>query len=500
MEADAGKRTVMRVITICLLGAAVLAWPGAGQAKDVDPGMEAIARELLRRTTSNAQRASLLYEAATDAKDDKKLQIYLDERALEYALESIHVHSSRTVAIYACQRLRAAVPERRHHWYTVRVDIRRRYYCSPLPAARKRQAGHEFAHYLVYYGQRFEYEKRLDIAVGLYKEAVGIFKALDLPGKNELAIMLARAVRLAEVGPRITALEAQYKKTPKDAELRRKLARVWLIDMNSPPHAAKYIPQTDKAWYTYSRWAYSGAHAVKDPVQARQVGDWYLKQIVPLASPATRRSMLLRAKSYYDRALAPVSKADRKVVPKASRNGLGEADRQAVLAAKEKITAELHGGKKPEWIVIFRSDDPAVWNTDRSTGTLSYAVPLGKIGGPVRYLRLTRQDTGQFVIVPMKAINLCKTIGCTRTYGWQGTKSPVTGGGYRFGIYCVTPATSRSQTVSIMYTYWGWGFGYSRTTKKMVRAWAGRPIPKTAFKIDVTNGDLTPEEAKFLLP
>ena len=491
---------MMRVITTCMFVTAVLSWPLPGPGADVDPGMEAIAKELLRRTTNDAQRAALLYEAATDAKDDKKLQVYLDERALEYALESIHVPASRTVAIYACQRLRAAVPERRYHWYAVRVDIRRRYYCSALPAAQKRYAGLEFAHYLVYYAQRFETAGKWDVAVGMYKEAVGVFKALDLPGQNELAMKLARSVRLREVTPRITALEAQYKKTPGDAELRKKLACLWLIDMNYPPYAAKYILQANKAWYTYSRWAYSGAHALKDRAQARQVGDWSVKEIVPLAAPATRRDMLLRAKSYYDRALSPVSKAERKDLPKVVRKSLSEADRAAVLAAKAKVIAELQDGKKPGWVVLFRSDDSAVWNTDRSTGTLSYAVPLGQIGGPIRYLRLTRQDTGQFVIVPMTAIDLVKTLGRTQTYGWQGTKSPVTGGGYRFGIYSVTPATIRSQTVCVTYSYWGWGFGYDRRTGKQAWGWAGRPLAKTTFKIEVTNGDLTGEEAKFLLP
>jgi len=490
----------MRTIVTCLLLPAVLAWPGTGRAEDVDPGMEAIARELLRRTTSNAQRATLLYEAANDAKDNKKLQIYLDEQALKYALESIHVPSSRRVATYACQRLRSAVPERRYHWYQVRVDIRRRYYCSPLPATQKRSAGLEFAHYLVYYGQRFESYRRWDTAVGLYTEAVGVFDALDLPGKNELAIMLADAARKAKASKEIAALEAQYKKNPKDAEVRRTLACLWLIDMNYPPHAAKYIPQTDKAWYTLSRWAYSGAHALKDRTQAKQVGDWYAKKIVPLASQAARPSMLARARNYYLRALAPLSKTERKTLPKTSRHSLSETDREAVAAAAEKITAELNGGKKPEWVTIFRSDDPAVWNTDRSTGTLSYALPLGKIGGPIRYLRLTRQDTGHFVIVPMKAINLCKLIGCAPTIGWLGRKYPIPGRGYRLGIYCVKPLAKSSQTVTIYYTYWGWGFGYDRRTKKQAWGWAGRPIPKTVFKVDVTNADLTPAEAKFLLP
>ena len=482
---------VMRTITTCLLIAAVSPWAGAA---DVDPGMEAIAKELLRRTTSNAQRASLLFEAAADAKDDKKLRTYLNEQALEYALQSVHVDTSRTLAYKAISALRVDAPERRAHWYAKRIELCRRYYRSPLAPDKKRAAGQYFADYLLRDAQRCQSERRWDMAVPMYKEAAGVFEALNSPGKNDLAAMTAQAVRRAEAYKNITALETQYETNRKDPELRKKLALMWIIDMDSPSRATRYISsKANRTWYDCAHRVTYNVRGVTSVALARQVGDWYTKEIAPLATPQTRGDMLRRARTYYQHALSLKSRS--------FRSGLSKADSEAVAKAIEKISAELQGGKKTEWVVIFRSDDAAVWNTDRSTGTLSYAVPLGTIGGPVRYLRMTRQDTGDFVIIPMKAMWLDRSliVTATRRHGWYGLKSRNTGGGYGFGIY--SRGSSRtSQRVNVTYEHWGWGFGYDRRAKKSVRTWAGRAIEKTALKIDVTNGDLTPAEAKYLLP
>ena len=481
---------MMRVTTTCLLAVTVLLPAGEARAQDgaeeVDPGMVAIAKELLRRTTTNAQRASVLFEAAADAKDNKKLRIYLNERALEYALQSIHVASSRRVADYAVSALRRDAPERRDHWYAMRIEILRRHYRSPLSADQKRKAGQYFADYLISYAGRYEQERRWDVALPLYKEAAGIFEAQGLPGKNELAAMTADAARKAEVYAKIKELDAQYQKDPKDAELCKKLALLWIIDMNYPSHGTRYISSREnKTWHDCAHRAEYSISGVKVAEQALQVADWYYKEIVPLASPATRRTMLERAGTYYQHAVAL------KVGIKRSRKDIYDA-----LA---KISTELSGDTQAEWTVIFRSSDPDVWDTDRPTGTLSFAVPLSQVDGPIRYLRMTRRDTGHFVILPMKAMWLDRTQSCTKTHGWQGEKAPITGGGCRWGIYSRGPRKS-SYRISITYEHWGWGFGYDRRTNKMVWSWAGRPIQKTSFEVAVTNGDLTPAEAKYLLP
>ncbi len=51
------------------------------------------------------------------------------------------------------------------------------------------------------------------------------------------------------------------------------------------------------------------------------------------------------------------------------------------------------------WTVLFRSDDPRVWDTD-SKGE-KFAIPLKKAPTVIHYLRLRRMDTGQFLIVGM---------------------------------------------------------------------------------------------------
>jgi len=448
--------------------------------------MEAVAKELLRQATTNAQRASVLYEAASGVGDDNKaLRAYLDEQALDYALKSIHAATSRQVAVNAVTRLRADVPDRRYHWYAMRVEIRRRYYHSPLTGSAKRAAGREFAGYLVAYGQRFSGYRRWDLAAPLYKEATTVFEALGLPGKNELALLKTRTERMARVQARLADLEKQYAENPKDATVASKLACLWIIDMNHPSRATKYISsRSNRLWYDCANRAAYRSSGVTDPKLALQVGHWYYKHIVPLASPETRRDMLARAKTYYDRALALKLK---------DRDGRGD-----VQAIVEKIAAELKDDTKPGWTVIFRSDDPAVWDTDRSTGTLSYAVPLSKIGGPIRYLKLTRPTTGQFVIVPMRAMWLAGIRSVTKVHGWQGSKARISSGGYCLGIYSRS-SRSRSRRIDVTYGYGGWGFGYDRTARKMAYTWAGAAIGKTTFEIAVTNSELTPDEAKALL-
>ena len=497
-----------RLITVCVLAAAIGPQAPLQGAEDVDPMLEAVARELLRQATTNAQRASVMYEAASGVGDDNKaLRVYLNERALGYAIQSIHVDTSRRVADYALSKLREDAPERRQHWYAMRTEVYRRYYHSPIAAAAKRRAGQSFAAHLVYYAGYRQNERRWDEATVMYKEAGAVFDALGLPGKTELAILNARATRRAEAYKTLTALEEQYKATPTDAALRRKLACLWIIDLDYAYRATPYTSKTDGSWYTCPRLTASSLTRFYEADKAKLVGDWYFKEVAPLAGPQTRPDMLRRAKTYYEHALAlgtkvlrkTTPKADRKTKSKADRTGkLSRADREEIAAALEKITAELNGGKTPEWQIIFRSDDATVWNTDRPTGTLSFAVPLSKVGGPVRYLKLTRRDTSQFVIIPINAMSLDRATSIGKTYGWQGEKYNYGGKATCVGIYSRTLRKS-SQRVCITHSYTGWGFGYHRPTKAQGWVWAGKTIDKTSFEIAVFNGDLTPEEAKVLL-
>jgi hypothetical protein len=87
---------------------------------------------------------------------------------------------------------------------------------------------------------------------------------------------------------------------------------------------------------------------------------------------------------------------------------------------------EPKGAPSPEssdggWVVLFRSDDPSVWNTD-SADKSRFAITLTRAPREVRYLRLRRMDTGEMLIVPITYARLKehpRLLG-EPEFGWDG--------------------------------------------------------------------------------
>jgi hypothetical protein len=162
--------------------------------------------------------------------------------------------------------------------------------------------------------------------------------------------------------------------------------------------------------------------------------------------------------------------------------------------------------KKPErWTVLFRSDDPAVWDTD-SPGE-KFAVPLQRAPEDIRYLRLRRLDTDEFLIVPISH-NLLDGAGrgSRQTHWWNGTNKKEYGGRH-LGI-AQEPLQKfpwNTNMISVMNVNWdvytGSGFGHKcqRDAEGQCYCWRGAQIPKTVFEVAVTAGPLTEEEQRWLM-
>jgi hypothetical protein len=73
------------------------------------------------------------------------------------------------------------------------------------------------------------------------------------------------------------------------------------------------------------------------------------------------------------------------------------------------------------WTVLFRADDPAVWDSD-SPGK-QFAIPLRKAPATVHYLRLRRMDTSAALILPVKRAQLGtdEIPGPRQKHVWNGT-------------------------------------------------------------------------------
>src|SRR4051794_18138212 len=85
-----------------------------------------------------------------------------------------------------------------------------------------------------------------------------------------------------------------------------------------------------------------------------------------------------------------------------------------------------------DWTILFRADDPLIWNTDAggdAAAANGYAITLDKTPQDVRYLRIKRMDTGDAVIIPATRDIVIRKGNLGGEYYWNGATDPVTGDG-----------------------------------------------------------------------
>jgi hypothetical protein len=163
------------------------------------------------------------------------------------------------------------------------------------------------------------------------------------------------------------------------------------------------------------------------------------------------------------------------------------------------------------WAVVFRADDPKLWNTD--AGDLSddngFSINLDDAPENIRFLRLTRKDNGQSVIVAIQRKQLHINARLGEDWMWIG------------GAKARGPEGNKNRLLGIARRSWktasdkdhlvyrlggldsglkGWGFSKQATTQPdQTYSWEGEPIQKTVFEIAVTGDDLSVEEQGKLL-
>jgi serine/threonine protein kinase len=168
-------------------------------------------------------------------------------------------------------------------------------------------------------------------------------------------------------------------------------------------------------------------------------------------------------------------------------------------------------GKTPppdRWMVLFRSDDPSLWDTDTRRGD-QFSVPLRRAPESIRHVRLRRLDTGEALILPITVTQLDKAPAPIPERGswWNGTAKEEYSGRH-LGI-AQAPRykwPNHDGVISVMDDGWdaftGSGFGHmcEHAEKGQQYCWRGKPIPRTVFEIAVTAEPLTDEEQHAVLP
>jgi hypothetical protein len=157
------------------------------------------------------------------------------------------------------------------------------------------------------------------------------------------------------------------------------------------------------------------------------------------------------------------------------------------------------------WMVLLRSDDPAIWNSD-SPGT-KFAVPVRQAPADTRYLRLKRLDTGEVLILPVSREDLlCERRPASMKGNWWNGTAREEHGGRHLGIVQAPRFRWPNHRGVISVADEGWdaycgsGFGAKcQFNDGQYQCWHGQEIPRTVLEIAVTAGPLTEAETRALL-
>ncbi len=192
-----------------------------------------------------------------------------------------------------------------------------------------------------------------------------------------------------------------------------------------------------------------------------------------------------------------------------SQARLHEAYTSAITAARESgdsllqvsLTRERDAGfdaGSQTWIVVFRSSNPARWNTAHEDGT-NMSIPLAAVSSDIKTLRLRRMDTGATIVVSMQRQWLMeKHLDEVSKVGWESKNSDYWKS-RRLGVFRadVELRDAPAGTVFVSSTsfgrgYDGWGFGHTnnRFNEPQGYSWGGQTLGPTVFEIAVSNVEL----------
>lgn len=300
MKQSETTRHAKIIVLAILCTVATLAIPA--RADDVDE----IVKGIVRNTRNNAAAAAELLKAAEFLTDAPKTQVKIYEKAYEYGLKSPAGYASAIEALDALDKLaqgRASIwQEKRLKLYRLRYKRAGRRY--------KRLYGRELAVLLVTNGDKLVEKHQWKKAVKIYNEAYTLAKRLRLGNRNEIRNKRHIAKALQQIQFRAKRLEGNLAKTPTNATIRAKLIQLYLVSLNSPQEAAKFLnDDCDKTLRTNVPLAAKPINKLKKSA-CLTLGQWYHTLAGSTKVKINKKWMLKRARAYLERYLDLHEKKD----------------------------------------------------------------------------------------------------------------------------------------------------------------------------------------------
>jgi len=133
------------------------------------------------------------------------------------------------------------------------------------------------------------------------RQAIAVATAIKSESKAALQARVENLAPRQKVEKQIAAIKAKLDADPKDAASRKELVRLYLVEMDNPAEAAKFLDETLDG--VTRKYVPAAVKPVEDAPElaCTELGDWYKGLADQAATPASKGAMLRRAKAYYER-------------------------------------------------------------------------------------------------------------------------------------------------------------------------------------------------------
>jgi formylglycine-generating enzyme required for sulfatase activity len=277
--------------------------------------------------------AKQLLEAAGKAANQPAFLALLCEKAYELAAKD---PSGYATAMAAMDFLAGKVPEKKVECLQNNARLMQKQYAAARGDA-KTKAGESVITALGALAEAQTAAGDTDATVLTLRQTVAVATAIKSESQAALQAQLAVLMAQQQVEKQMAALKAKLDADPKDAASRKELVRLYLVEMDDPAEAAKFVDETcDEATRKYVPAA---AKSVEDAPElaCMELGNWYIRLADQAATPASKGAMLRRAQAYYQRFLALHTAED-----------LGRTAATLTLKRIEDTLAKLVAGPKPK--------------------------------------------------------------------------------------------------------------------------------------------------------
>ena len=355
----------MQFKTVILNVAMVLAIVGFFAGLVCGDETEAFIKEVIEGARTDTQRSIKLMEAVSLAEGNKKLQIGLLEKSVEYGMKGLRTTDDCHRVRKAAGMLARNVPEKESYWLSKQALIYRRIYTLTKSRDDKREVGAQIVDLLIRAGHSAAVKGDWKTSLAAYSDARSAAILYKQLVKDNLSIRLRTISSLSKAREQSAKYAAALAQNPGDVDTRSNLIKTLLVTLDDPVGAARYInDDVDQELQAYVPLAAKDISEV--PYEGcKSLGDWYYRELSKSMVSSVKYRMLNRARAYQKRALSLYDKSD--ISSAAMKHQISQIESELVkLRTFDPLICVYCFG-------TGRTDCPACMVAGKSTGKLQCA-------------------------------------------------------------------------------------------------------------------------------